>query len=466
MKPRPVKRYRTVMLSKLLFAAAFSPVLVLAYQNGAPIRNTGNIDGGQDCTACHRTFAPANSDPRGSVTIENLKPYGPGVPQNIRVVISHPQAVAWGFQLTARFVTGGGSLKAGSFTATNALTQVVCDDGSLRGSPVTCRENQLEWIEHASSPRTPAGQASFGFDFIWTPPSQENGDIVFYLAAAAGDGDSQPTNDRIYTATIRVPLSSDAACPLTQRPQIRNAVNAGAHAGPFGSNTLVEIYGSNFQPASRSRTVGEGDLNQAGFPRELACIAVDIAGVRAPVTYVQQDQVNFLAPALPATGPVTLIVVGNPGRPNELRSDPATITIQQPSPSFFTFGTTKSIAAQFANSADIVADPAVVPGARFAKPGDFVTLYGTGFGATTPAVTAGQIATGIAKVNGTVTVTIGGVALSAADVPYIGLSPQSISGLYQLNVRIPPSTADGDIPVIATVDGVSTQVGATIPVRR
>ena len=454
-----------MLWKRLSAAAAASPFLLLAYQNGAPIKNTGNVDGGQDCTTCHRTFAPANSDPRGSIVIQNLQPYVPGVSQNLRVLISHPLASAWGFQLTARFVTGGGALKAGSFTPSNSLTQVVCDDGSLRGSPGPCLANQFEWIEHASAPRTQAGQQSYGFEFQWTPPPQENGDIVFYLAGAAADGDSQPTNDRIYTTTIRIPLSSDAACPLTQRPQIRNAVNAGAHAGPFGSNTMVEIYGANFQPTSRTRAVGAGDLSNNAFPQALACIAVEVGGARAPVTYVQQDQINIQAPTLTASGPVNLVVIGNPGKPNELRSDPATVTLQQPSPSFFTLGSTKSIAAQFANTADVAADPSVVPGARPAKPGDYLTLYGTGFGATKPAWQSGQISTTAAPLTDAITVSIGGTVLSPADILYAGLSPQSISGLYQINVRVPLSTPDGDIPVIATIDGVSTQADATIPVK-
>jgi len=63
------------------------------------------------------------------------------------------------------------------------------------------------------------------------------------------------------------------------------------------------------------------------------------------------------------------------------------------------------------------------------------------------------------------TVTVGGVALSAADISYIGLAPLSISGLYQMNIRIPASIGPGDAPVTLTVKGVSTQAGATIPVR-
>ncbi len=454
------------MRRKLLCSAiAAIPVTLLAFSTGPPIKRTGMIDGGTDCTACHRTFAPANSDSRGSVKIENLQPYVPGVPQNLRVTVSHPDAVRWGFQLTARFVTGGGTLKAGSFAPMNAETKVVCDDGTLRGAAGPCSAERMEWIEHADAPRSDAG-AGHSFEFQWTPPPDENGDIMFYFAGNAANGDGANTNDRIYTSTARVPLSSEAACPATVRPQIRSAVNAGSHAGPFSPNSMVEIYGANFQPGSRTRLVGAGDLGSGVFPSTLSCIAVEIGGVRVPVTYVQQDQINVQAPSTSATGPVTMVVVANPGKPNELRSDVATLTIQQTAPSFFTFGSTKSIAAQFAGKADVVADPAVVPGAQPAMPGDIVTLYGTGFGATNPAVSAGRIATGQARLTDPFTITIGNITLGADDILYAGLSPQSISGLYQFNVRIPAAVPDGNAPVTITTRGVSTQAGATIPVKR
>ncbi|MBI3696451.1 MAG: hypothetical protein HY238_16630 [Acidobacteria bacterium] len=47
-----------------------------------------------------------------------------------------------------------------------------------------------------------------------------------------------------------------------------------------------------------------------------------------------------------------------------------------------------------------------------------------------------------------------------------GLVPGSISGLYQLNGRIPPETLDGDVPVVVRIGGLATQNGATPAVKR
>lgn len=454
------------MRLKFVYAAmAAVPVTLLAFSTGPPIKRTGAIDGAMDCSACHRTFAPANSDPRGGVKIEGLGNYQPGVPQTLKVTINHPDQSRWGFQLTARFVTG--NAQAGTFTPADAETKVVCDDGSSRGAPGPCQPNQMSWIEHADAVRTAAG-AGHSYQFQWTPPAEENGDIVFYFAGNAADGNGANTNDRIYTSSARISLSSSASCSISKKPTVRTAVNAGPHAGPISSNSMVEIYGSDFQAGSRTRLVGLGDLGSGAalkFPAELACVAVEIDGQRVPVWYVQQDQINVQAPTSNTTGPVTLRVIANPGRPNQLLSDVATITMQQFTPGFFTFDG-RSIAAQFAGKTDIVANPSVVPGASPAKPGDLVTLYGSGFGFTNPVWQAGEVVSGLAPLATPATITIGGVQLASSDILYAGLAPQSISGLYQFNLRIPASVADGDAPVIVTVGGVASPAAAILPVKR
>jgi uncharacterized protein (TIGR03437 family) len=81
-------------------------------------------------------------------------------------------------------------------------------------------------------------------------------------------------------------------------------------------------------------------------------------------------------------------------------------------------------------------------------------------------VVPGEVASDIANVTTQVTVSIGGTALAPADILYVGVSPQSISGLIQLNVRLPATLADGDLPVIISAGGVTSAAGTMIPVRR
>jgi uncharacterized protein (TIGR03437 family) len=140
-------------------------------------------------------------------------------------------------------------------------------------------------------------------------------------------------------------------------------------------------------------------------------------------------------------------------------------SLQTYAPAFFLIPNSTTIAAEEALTGTIVASPSLVPGAAPAKPGDLVSLFGTGFGNTNPAYTPGQLATGQAPITQNITVQVGGVTLASSDVQYAGLSPGSISGLYQFNVRIPASTPDGDVPVSITIGGVQTPT-ATIPVQQ
>src|SRR5215469_15568275 len=58
--------------------------------------------GAKDCSTCHNSFA-TNSDGRGSVTLQ-VSAYNPSTVQEIKVIVNHPVARKWGFQLTAREV--------------------------------------------------------------------------------------------------------------------------------------------------------------------------------------------------------------------------------------------------------------------------------------------------------------------------------------------------------------------------
>ena len=84
-----------------------------------------------------------------------------------------------------------------------------------------------------------------------------------------------------------------------------------------------------------------------------------------------------------------------------------------------------------------------------AKPGDVIILWGTGFGPTNPAAPVGaQIpADKTYTASSSVGVTVGG---TPAQVYGTALAP-GFAGLYQVAIQIPPSSPDGDLPVVAVV---------------
>jgi uncharacterized protein (TIGR03437 family) len=94
-----------------------------------------------------------------------------------------------------------------------------------------------------------------------------------------------------------------------------------------------------------------------------------------------------------------------------------------------------------------------------------VTLYATGLGATSPAFPAGALPdTGATTVN-KVSVSLNGTVLADADVLYAGVAP-GFAGLYQINIHVPASMPDGNLPVATTVAGVSTPAGAFLTVKK
>jgi uncharacterized protein (TIGR03437 family) len=243
-------------------------------------------------------------------------------------------------------------------------------------------------------------------------------------------------------------------------------VNGASFQAPWNSGAFVTIKGTNFAAAGQTRLITQGDIVSQRFPQTLGCIAVTVNGQNAPMYYVQADQINLLAPTLATVGPATVVVVANPGAANELRSDPFNLTTQQAfAPALFTFDG-KSVAATSGDGTKYIASATLISDAVAAKPGDIVVLYGTGMGSTNPAFAPGEVATSSATLAAAVTVMAGGVAIPAADILYAGPSPGLISGLVQLNVRLPATLADGDVPVLISVGGAQSASGTTILVKR
>jgi uncharacterized protein (TIGR03437 family) len=188
--------------------------------------------------------------------------------------------------------------------------------------------------------------------------------------------------------------------------------------------------------------------------------------VNLPIAFVDPTQINAQLPEFSGAGPLGVTVILNPGTMQAVSSAAGTFnSLQAFAPALFLLNNSTSVAAEDVTTPGIVADPAVLPGASPAKPGDVVSLFGTGFGATNPSVSAGQLASGMPTLVNPITVMIGSTTLAQSDILYAGLSPSSISGLYQFNVRIPASTPNGDIPVSISIGGVETQ-SATIAVQQ
>jgi len=170
---------------------------------------------------------------------------------------------------------------------------------------------------------------------------------------------------------------------------------------------------------------------------------------------------NVIVPALTGSS-VEVRVAKNCGAPNEERTDPQTVAVRVAAPEFFFFDATVSgnnpVAAVDSVTQQFLGPLTLFEGnAKPAKPGDFVTLYLTGLGATTPAVAPGAIALGQATLRGNLELRLAGQVVAASNILYAGFSPGSL--IYQINFRVPAGLPASNQPISVTVDGQTTPVG-------
>jgi uncharacterized protein (TIGR03437 family) len=249
---------------------------------------------------------------------------------------------------------------------------------------------------------------------------------------------------------------ADGACNLAAIPTVASVVNSASFApGAIAPLSMVTLWGSGFQRPGQEQWA---EVLNRRFPLELGCIAVEFGGVRAPVVFANAGQINAQAPASAGDGPVEVRVIANPGRANELRSAPFPVAMAPRAPALFTWGG-RSAAAQHGLDYSPAADPSIVPGAIPAAPGEVVILWGTGFGRLA-SEQAGDLAAAPTELAG-VTVNMGEQTVAP---DYAGFSPGSITGLFQINVRV-PTTAHGDVSVAASVAGQQTQPGVILRVQ-
>jgi uncharacterized protein (TIGR03437 family) len=219
-------------------------------------------------------------------------------------------------------------------------------------------------------------------------------------------------------------------------------VNGASFKDGIAAGSWVAIFGQNLAAGTRAMTTD--DLVNGNMPSSLGGVSVNVNNKAAFLYYVSPTQINVLAPADTSTGAVSVTVTNSGGT-----SAAASAMLLAAAPALFASG---------GNVAAVRPDGTVIDGSSVsAKAGDTIELFGTGFGATSPAVTPGVVFQGSAPLVGTATVTIGGVN---AVVSYAGLVG---TGLYQLNVVV-PALASGTYPVLASVGGVSSQGGVVLKV--
>lgn len=408
---------------KTATALFLSMGILAAYPNGSriPGGNAGEPGTGTPCASCHTvTLNPTGGSVK--LTLPGANIFTPGTTQRLSVAVTDPNT-SWhsGFQLTAT---------AGSFTAVSS-TVVITSSGK-------------QYVDHSSS--------ASAYTFDWTPPSGVD-TVTFYVAGIAASG-TRRTN--AYTTSVTLTRAQS-----TTRPTITSAgvLNSASFAQGISSGSWVTIFGTNLAPAGVSRSWTGSEIVDGKLPTELETTQVKINGKPAAIAFISPTQLNVQAPEDTATGTVSVEVTSAGAT-----SDAVTADLRAAAPGFFRFSPSSSryVAAVHADGTLAATSGLLGSGvaSRAPKSGDVILLFGTGFGATTPAVPAGYVFSGAAPLaaGNNLTIRIGGVA---AQVTFAGLSG---AGLYQFNVTV-PNLGDGDHLVEATAWGQSVPTQQYLAVK-
>lgn len=185
---------------KLLSIIIGLPVILLLYANssGSPGGRSGSPgDNNQTCTACHSGTA-INQSGWISSTIP-ASGYTPGETYEITVNGVHSGVALFGFELTAENSTGQ---KVGSFA--------LSDPGRTKLT------NQNKAVTHTGGGTNPSGN-NISWSVNWTAPATDVGQVGFYAALNAANGNGGTSGDVIYKTNLFVNVSAPAAL-LTIEP--------------------------------------------------------------------------------------------------------------------------------------------------------------------------------------------------------------------------------------------------------
>jgi uncharacterized protein (TIGR03437 family) len=235
-------------------------------------------------------------------------------------------------------------------------------------------------------------------------------------------------------------------------PSIAAVTNAASNLpGAISPGEIVALYGVGLGPTQLVKAVPGSN---GSYGTQLANTSVSFNGIAAPMIYSWATQVAAIVP-YGITGNTAQVTVTYQGQ----TSAAATVSMAPSAPGVFSLDSTGQGQAAAINQDGVTVNGAATP----AKIGDYISLYATGEGQTTPAGVDGKPASApYPKPNLPVTVTVGGQNVPAQ---YAGGAPGLVAGLMQVNVRIPAGIAVGNaVPVVLRVGGAVGQSGVTISV--
>jgi uncharacterized protein (TIGR03437 family) len=264
------------------------------------------------------------------------------------------------------------------------------------------------------------------------------------LAAAVYNGTVTLAVGGIPNSVVTIPVTFTIQAPA-QKPTISagGVINAAGAGNAIAPGTWVSIFGTAL--SSTTRPWRDTDIVSGRLPTALDGVSVTIDGKSAAVAFISPGQINVLAADDTVTGLVPVQVK------NAVATGDSVLALQQTAaPALFQALPSRYVAGVNANGSNLTA----------ARAGDTIVLFGTGFGATQPPISATALVPAplLLAHPEEFFVRIGGLD---ATIAYAGLiSP----GVYQFNIVV-PQVAAGDQLVVAELQGLLTQSGVLLTIQ-
>jgi uncharacterized protein (TIGR03437 family) len=240
------------------------------------------------------------------------------------------------------------------------------------------------------------------------------------------------------TQPLMLPAGTVAPIVIKAGPSISRAFSAASSVFPLSiaPGMIVAVYGALLAAEAAKATT-------TPLPLQLSDAQVLLGGTPIPLYYASPSLINVVVPE-GASGLVQL------GVQNTLGSHTINVLVEAAAPSIFTQDSsgTGAAAALIAKSSALVTPQSPV------HAGDYVELFLTGLGATTPL-------NGLDYANQRPTVMISG---QDCPVTYAGRAP-GYPGLDQINCVIPSGLSGDDSAPVTVVSGARTSNMVTIAVR-
>jgi uncharacterized protein (TIGR03437 family) len=265
------------------------------------------------------------------------------------------------------------------------------------------------------------------------------------------------------TLIIQAPTASpqSLSIPVTlqisgsSKPSTTAIVNSASYAtGPLAPGENIVIFGNGIGPSNLTQNI----VANSPFGSLVANTRVLFDGIPAPILYASANQTSVMVPYGTYGRFSTSVVVEYGG----VQSNPVVFNVAPSAPAIYTLSQSGTGQGAIINQDGYTTNTPATPEIR----GNVITVYMTGEGQTSPPGSDGAIIPPILSALKTpvlpVSATIGGIP---ATVLYAGSAAGLISGVMQVNVRIPANAPIGSsVPIVITVGSAATQTNVTLAV--